>query len=196
MNRKAVSRFIVACAPLLFGACGTTPAAHLYTLAAHPPAGEATSLAVQPTKVVLIQAIELPKYLDRSQIARYGTDYELRVEEYERWAEPVKDMTQRVLVENLTDRLPSRRVVAGTIADDLHADTTIRIECSRFDAAPDGTVYLNARWLVRPLDGPERWGASQIRVPTPGGDAPALVAGMSTALAMLADRIAPDLNSR
>src|SRR3954454_1733759 len=115
--------------------CTTTPPPKLFTLAARP----GTPTPHSPGSV-MVRTVELAKYLDRPQIVRYGTPYELEVSEFERWGEGMRDMVTRVFVENLSMRLPSSQVFAGSGPLTMRADATVETEINRFEADPDGTV--------------------------------------------------------
>jgi uncharacterized lipoprotein YmbA len=166
----------------------TSPPARTYTLVPRDPAQPVRSSAV-----VGVKSVELAKYLDRPQIVRYGDVYELNLAEYERWGENMRDMVMRVLVEDLSLRLPGGQVFADSGVLPLRADTTLDVDISRFDADPDGKVILAARWAVQRQGRRPVLRSDRISVPSNPTDTPALVAAMSDALGQLADRIASAL---
>jgi len=188
---KTLSRRI-ALALLLAGtalaACSSTPA-KVYTLAAVSGAA-----AGGRPLTASVAAVEVPKYLDRPQIVTRSGTVELGVAEFERWGEPLANMVQRVLAEDLTRRLPAGSVV--TTSRTLSGDEAVIVELalSRFDPEADGTIVLEAQWRLRPRAGgrAKTETARITRRPTDQSTA-AEVQAMSDALGGLADRIAGGL---
>lgn len=176
---------LVLAAVLGLGACGSSPNPDLYTLAAQPGAEVVTrKLSVE------LRRIGLAGYLDRPEIVRGTMQYRLQVANSDRWGEPLGGMLDRVLTEDLVERLPQAAVFAESGAISTHPDTVLEIDIQRLDADAQGTMVLLAQVAVRP-DG-KTASASTIRLTRPI-DAPtaqAHVAAMSAAIALLADRIA------
>jgi uncharacterized lipoprotein YmbA len=141
----------------------------------------------------MVKPVEVPKYLDRPEIVRHDDIYELKYSEYERWAEGMRDMTTRVLVEDLAMRLPASQVFSGLGPLTLRPAAVVEVEISRFDADPDGAVILTGRWRVQRDAKGSPLRSERIRVPAVAGDTARLVAAMSDALAQLGDNIAAEL---
>jgi uncharacterized protein len=146
-----------------------------------------------PAGAVALGPINVAHYLDRPQIVRHHDEYQLATDDTERWAEPLDEMIPRVLVEELTQRLPKMRIAqssSGMIGD---TDARLAVSIERFDSDPDGTVVLDARWSVRgnvrdgPLD------SARITGRVAGDSTSALVAAMSACLGRLSDRLAAAL---
>ncbi len=175
----------VACGVLLVAGCGTSPTPDLYTLAAQQGMVRKT----RKTSVEL-RRIGLAGYLDRPEIVRGTDDYRLRVTSIDRWGEPLGRMIDRVLTEDLVQRLPDASVFAESGAISTHPDIVLEIDIQRFDANADGTLILLAQIAVRP--DARTATASTVRLSVPVADATARthVAAMSSALAQLADHIA------
>ena len=80
-------------------------------------------------KVIVLQQIGLARYLERSQIVRSSENYRLDVMPNDWWGEPLGAMLSRVLIDELSQRLPQkhraqrerRRIVPGGCHD--------RVEC-------------------------------------------------------------------
>lgn len=169
----------------LLGACAETPPPRMFTLASRPantPIDAATRLVVKP--------IEVAKYLDRTQIVRYSDAYELKIADMERWGEGMRDMTTRILIENLSLRLPRAQIVSSSSAVSLRGEATLEVEISRLDADASNQVILDARWAVQ-RDGRQlAVRLERIRVKPMSGSITDLVAAMSDALGQLSDQIA------
>jgi uncharacterized lipoprotein YmbA len=183
-------RRLILVTPLLLAAFGCTSSTppKLYTIVSRPGADGGRAPAT-----VMVRTVEVAKYLDRPQIVRYGAPYELEANEFERWGEGMRDMTTRVLVEDLALRLPRSQVYAGSGPLTITADATVELEITRFDPDPDGAVVLAARWVVQQQRRSPRLRTERIRVAPASKDTDALVAAMSDALAQLGDHIAADL---
>jgi uncharacterized protein len=183
LSRRRVLLGIGLVGPL--GACADTPPPKLFTLAARSAAPIAG-----PSRSVMVGTVGLPKYLDRPQIVRLANDYQLSVSDYERWAEGMGDMVTRVLVENLSLRLPSSRIYAasGTLAPP--ADVVIKVEIGSFAADSEAGVVLSANFVMQAAAGEARYQSERIEVRAASANALDVVAGMSEALGQLSDRIA------
>jgi hypothetical protein len=192
MRRLHPSRSAVLAGLLAALAACSSPPPRVYTLAAMPgtpPGGRPVTASVA--------AVEVPKYLDRPQIVRRSGTVELGVDEFERWGEPLANMVQRVLAEDLTARLPAGSVV--TTSRTLSGDESLTVELAigRFDPEADGTIVLEAQWRVR---GKARGRAATetariTRRPADQSTA-AEVRAMSEALGDLAYRIAGPIPAR
>jgi uncharacterized protein len=199
----------IALVPIL-ARCQNSPSSRLYTLAARPaqdPAGKVS-------RTIVVQRVEIAKYLDRPEIVRYGSPYELTLSEFDRWGEGLGDMATRILVEDLAERLPHSQVYAasGSLTSP-GADETLEVNITKFEPDAAGTVVLAAQWTIHRKAGRDRLRTQQFRVPVveanatkdgatggaPSGsttlDPTSQVAAMSDALGQLATEIAKELAS-
>lgn len=165
--------------------CTTSPNSRFFTLAPQP----ATPVS-QVSTTVAVRPVELAKYLDRPQIVRFTDAYELKITDLERWGEEMRDMVTRVLIENLSQRLPASQIAATSSPVTIRADATVDVDISRFDADQNGTVILDARWAVQRSTRPARLGADRISIQPASPSIPDFVAAMSDALGRLSDHIA------
>jgi uncharacterized lipoprotein YmbA len=164
--------------------CSSSSPAQIFSLAIQP----GTELETGPTTLAVASAA-IPKYLDRPQIVRHGGAYQLEVAEFDRWGEPFGDMVTRILVGDLAQRLPKAQVFKADSPTATAAAATLQIDFSRFDPDPDGTIVLVARWTLTATNGVTE-DTNRLTV-KPASDADAdLVAAMSQALGLLADKIA------
>jgi uncharacterized lipoprotein YmbA len=172
-------------------ACTTSPNSRFFTLAPQPVAASAG----RSPATVAVKPVELAKYLDRPQIVRHSNAYELQISDLERWGEEMRDMVTRVVIENLSLRLPASQVVGTSGSLTIRADVTVEVDISRFDADQNGKVFLDARSAVQ-RDGrrPSLW-SDRITVQPASPSVPDLVAAMSDALGQLSDRIAQVLTA-
>ena len=169
----------------LFGCASPEPA--YFTLAPMP--GPATGGG---PALVELRRPGLAGYLDRPEIVRANSPYQLRMAGAERWAEPFGDMVSRVLAEDLNARLPGTSVFSSTGAISAEANATLEIDIQRFDSDASGQVHLLVQIAVS--HGRNRPPAATrtvhlTRAPT-GGSTAELAAAMSALLGQLADQIA------
>jgi len=184
----AVAIGIAAAFVALLTGC-TSPDPMLYTIATAPgptqPAGP---------KVVLVQQIAVAHFLERSQIVRSSEDYRLDVMSNDWWGEPLAPMVNRVLVEELGQRLPRSTVIADNGAVTARPDATVEINILRLDEDSVGNLVLQAQVSVRATgqSQPElRNFRFSVRPSAPG--VPGEVAAISAGVGRLADGIAPML---
>ena len=158
----------------------------LYTIA--PVQGQVLNGA---PKVIALQQISIARYLERSQIVRSSENYRLDVMSNDWWGEPLGAMLSRVLVEELSQRLPQSTVIAESGAVTASPDATIELNVQRLDEDASGNLILQAQASV---DFKGR-GAPVLRsfrlaVPPPAPGVPGEVTAISTAVGQLADGLA------
>ena len=138
-----------------------------------------------------VATVDVPKYLDRPQIVRRSSEVELGIAEFERWGEPLGNMVQRVLAEDLTRRLPPGSVVTTSSTLTGGEKSSVELSLSRFDAEADGAIALEAQWRIR-RNGQSVSSPQTARILTRPTDASttATVKAMSDAIGDLATRIA------
>ena len=134
-------------------------------------------------------------YLDRSEIVRSNSPYQLKLDSNERWGEPFSDMVARVLAEDLHNRLPRTAVFTSTGAISADTGARVEIDVQRFDADASGQVQLLAQIAITRGDNREAATAQTVRIAVspPGTATRDYVQAMSQALGQMADRIAAQL---
>ncbi|MBX9698681.1 MAG: PqiC family protein [Acetobacteraceae bacterium] len=171
----------------LAGAC-RSPEPVLYTVL--PVPGEPRRGG---PRSVAVREVSLARYLDRQQIVRSAQEYRLDVAGNDWWGEPLETMLTRVLVENLAQRLPAAGVVPSGGAITAQADATVEVNLQRLGMTAPETLTLTAQVAISRRDARRPDAAARtesIAVPVAGADTRAFVAAASTALGLLADRIA------
>jgi uncharacterized lipoprotein YmbA len=181
-------RIVVLALTTALAAC-TPPAPVLYSIA--PVQGAAHSGG---PKVILVQQIGLARYLERSQIVRSSENYRLDVMSNDWWGEPLGAMLSRVLVEELSQRLPQSVVLSENGAVSSPADATIELNLRRLDEDATGSVVLQAQAAVSFKGRPTPVLQSFRLVAAPQGTGvPYEVAAISVALGQVADGLASTL---
>ena len=169
----------------------TSPDPVLYTLA--PAAG---AVHGGGPRVVLLQQIAIAHFLERSQIVRSSENYRLDVMSNDWWGEPLGAMLSRVLIEELSQRLPQSTVIADNGAVSARPDATIELNIQRLDEDASGNVILQAQVAVRFTgQGQPTLRSFRFSVPPATPGVPGEVAAISAAVGRLADGIAPMLTT-
>jgi uncharacterized lipoprotein YmbA len=172
---------------LPLAACTSSPNPSYFTLSTIPgtPSGRA------PARIAL-RRIEVAQYLDRNSIvrARIGTQVEIAGSDL--WAEPLGSMLNRVLADELTQRLPGSTVYSTTGAITAAPLATVEINIQRLDADASGLVHLLAQVAIERGDGyaPLATRTFDFTARPTGPGVGQLVAAMSEAVAQLADTVA------
>jgi uncharacterized lipoprotein YmbA len=171
-------------------ACSTL-SPNLYTIAPIP-----AGTVVDGPKVVVLREVTLARYLDRSQIVRSSENYRLAVSANDWWGEPPGSMLSRVLVQELSERLPGSSVYAENTAMSTSPDAAIELNIQRLDEDAAGRLVLLAQGSVlfkhRREPVTRRF---RLVVQPSGPDVSAEVAAISQAVAQLADGLASMVRS-
>lgn len=184
--------WILACV-LGLAACAS-PEPSYYTLAAV----RGTQAAGGPALVELRRP-GLAGYLDRPEIVRSNSAYQLQMLSGERWGEPFGDLVGRILAEDLNSRLPGTSVFTSAGSISAVPDATVEIDIQRFDLDPSGQVVLLAQVAVsrgRGRGSPSEARAIRLTQAPASVSTAGLVAAMSTAMGQLADQLADMLRRK
>jgi uncharacterized lipoprotein YmbA len=175
-------------------ACATSAPTRYYTLNPIPPTVTAAS---RTGDSVWIARVIVPKTLDRTQLVRRVSANRLDVSENNRWAAPLDDMVRRVLSQDLATRLPENMVIQPDEPLSLGRLRRITVDLGTFESDLDGHIVLNVQWTVESSDNAEMQLRRDEHISVDGGSGipDAVSAGMSRALAILADRMAAALDS-
>jgi uncharacterized lipoprotein YmbA len=172
--------------PGLVGGCGASPDPVLYTIAVRP----GPALPGGP-RVVQLRDIGLASYLDRKEIVRSSEDYKLGVMANTWWGESLGSMLGRVLVVELSQRLPNSKIYSESGAITADPNAVVGVNIQRLDTDKAGNLVLLAQAAVE-FNRPKRSAARNFTIsrtlPTP--DVAGQVAATSDAVAELADGIA------
>jgi uncharacterized lipoprotein YmbA len=182
---------LAACMPL-----GTTTTTRFYLLEATAP-NAAPAGAAHPFSHLSfgVGPVSIPSYLDRPQIVRRRDAHELKVNEFDQWAEPIGSAITRVMADNLAAATGAAGVYPHPWDRSAAIDMRIPIDIRRFDAAADGRVTLSAVWRIVDGGGRRRLLERETTVTRSpeGTEIAQLVAAMNAALADLSAAIAAAL---
>ena len=180
---------------LCFSACaGKSASSKFYVLSPLPQ----SKLSEPGGTTIGVFPVVMPDYLDRPQIVTRVSENEIEIEEFSRWAEPLKESFYTVLVDNLSGLLNSEKVIKT--AQNLGVPLTLQVgvEVLQFDGALGGDGVLNVRWALFEAEGKKLLVAkrSLFKEPTGAATYEALVAAESRAVAALSREIAEAIRTR
>jgi len=172
----------------VFAGCGSSPKSTFYTLSSGAAPERAPATA--PLSVA-IGAVTVPDIVDRPQFVVRVAANQVTINEFARWAAPLKDEIPRVIADNLTRLLNGARVATHPQSGNADTDYLVAIGVQRFESALGDAATVEVLWTVRaPKDAAPKAGRSVVREPAQGKDYDALVAAHSRALAAVSRDIA------
>jgi len=141
------------CVALLLPGClgkGSNPSRYYVLHEIAQPVGDpGPDLFTEDNALLQIGPISLPRYLDRSQIVSRSSDNQVDLAEFDRWSEPLHNSFTRVLAGNLGALLPTDDILVypnrRSTGDTFYQ---LKMEVARFDGRREGSVTLEARWIV------------------------------------------------
>jgi uncharacterized lipoprotein YmbA len=183
-------RRVLSLAPAVaLAACSSDPTQYFQMSALPGPVFNTAARSIR------IRDISVPGYLGQTNIARPSGAYQFAAYGNSLWAEPLADMLQSTLVQNLTQRLPQMTVTGSNGALGAAADILVEINILRFDPNPAGSLILNAQIALKTLpDGNFLLTRTLQSSATPATqDAAGIAATMSALWAGLANEIAAEI---
>ncbi|MEZ5553180.1 MAG: PqiC family protein [Pseudomonadales bacterium] len=137
-----LSCVLIACSGCLSG--GSSPEVRFYTLNSIDPPAAAQTLR----SVVGVGPILFPDYLKRPQIVTRAGVNQMNIAEYDRWAEPLDAMFQRILVANLDSLTPDLNVITYPFGSRLtNTDYRVVGRVNRFEVDAAAVVTLEVQWV-------------------------------------------------
>ncbi|MBI1178237.1 hypothetical protein GC207_12450 [bacterium] len=154
--------------------------------------------AKECSRTVLVGPVRLAGSLDQPAIVERLNATEVRFHDLHRWAEPLIQGIPRILISQLSARLPDRCVLAFQRATPGADSIQIELEVDRFEITPDNHANLAVRWrFLKPPPSqsePSVGAATFSTTFAPGTDRIAAgVASLSKTVDQLADRLAAEL---
>ena len=185
------ARTLAAAALLVAAGCGSTPRESFYVLEA-PPAPPPASLA--STLSVYVGPVVVPEAVDRTPMVIRTSPNQVDVDDFQRWAEPLKTAIPRVLAANLARELGTPRVAASRTASLVPTDYRVAIEVQRFESSLADGATIDALWTITsPKGGAPRTGRTLAHEAVEAPTHAAIAAAHSRALARIAKDIAASI---
>jgi len=184
MNRRTAIAILCAFSALLAG-CASTQT-NFYTLS-----WTAKSTAAPASYSIAVGPVSVPAIVDRPQIVVRVGPHQVAIDEFNRWASPLKHEIARVVAENLASMLGTPNVTVFPQSTAAGASYRIVIDVMRFESAPGETATLDAVWMIRSTKGDRaHTGRTTQRESPQGAGYEALVAAHSIILVRLSSDIA------
>lgn len=143
--------FCVAIIFLLLTACSTSPPVRYFSLSSTVPE---VGNSVGETVVLGLGPMRMAAYLNRSQIVTRGTGAEVKVDEFNRWAEPLAVAFHRVVSTDIDNMIDGVSVLAFPWESAVRSQVNYRLlgDVIRFDADRSGRVVLETQWGITAAD--------------------------------------------
>lgn len=186
---------------ILLGGCGAGKPTRFYMMQPVPPGG---TKAAQPSPTpvpdisVGVGPVRFPEYLDRPQIVSRSGGGEIQLDEFHRWAEPLKESFSRSLAASLANLLGTDQVAVFPWAGASAVRYQVMVDVARFDGKAGETVTLDAKWTILGEGGKKVLLVRRSTVTAPATkqqDYEGLVAAHSEALSSLSREIAAALET-
>jgi uncharacterized lipoprotein YmbA len=187
-----IRSFVTSAALALLAACSTTPPTRFYALeTVAPPQSSSAARSGKSVPAIGVKTVAVPAAVDRPQFVVRTGDARVALDEFNRWAGPLRDEIARVIAGNLAADLGGPVVTVSSVLP-TPSDLVVLLDVQRFDAKMGEGVEVDVVWVVRRAtdEAPGRSGRSVIREPAAGSGYEALVAAYNRALAGVSKEIA------
>ena len=135
----------------ILGGCLPKPSAPTKLYILSPLAGPAVEMHNKTDEIFMtigVGPVHLPEYLDRLEIVTRINPNELKLAEFDIWAEPLQVNFTRVLIENISRLLITEPVAVFPWEASPQVDFQIGIELVRLDGDIAGKAFLTAQWSI------------------------------------------------
>jgi hypothetical protein len=193
---QKTSMLVLFTAFLLTGCGSSPPPVEFYTLNSISAMTPQVNPAVPDQNIAIgIGPIEIPEILDRPQIVTRTGPNKLKVDEFNRWAGPLKSGFAQVLAENISLLLATDHVAVYPWEIDFKPHYRIALDIRYFEGQMGENVLLDVVWRVSGQEGQKIQAAktSVIKEPLSDRSYEALVAAKSQAIAQLSREIAQEI---
>ncbi len=127
---------------ILNASCASSPPVRYYGLESI----DSTYIQAKGQKTIGLGPFAFPEYLKRPQIVTRTPGAELKVAEFDRWAEPIEDAFLRTVVTDVDTLLDSASVVSFPYSSVIQVEYRVIGRVTRFDVDETGTAVLNVQW--------------------------------------------------
>lgn len=151
MFRTKVLTVLAGCLMILTGTgCGQKSAPSNFFVLSPPEAvqNSVTGTTMRRGVSLGIGPVTIPEYLDRSQIVRRRSASGLLVDEFNRWGGDLGKNVTTVLGEVLSSELNTDRIQIYPWSNAAGMDYQVIVQITAFEARPDNTVVIDARWSL------------------------------------------------
>ncbi len=189
-------KFVTCMAVLLtLGGCGASTQPPKFYLLNSLSASEQAVAQASLGLAIAVGPIKIPEYVDRPQIVTRISENELKLAEFHKWAEPLKDNIPQVLADNLSLLMRTDQVNIYPWKRSTPIDYQVTIDITRFDTSSDAEAHLVARWQVFGHDTRKVLALkkSHLKAPLQSSDYHSIVSALNQTLADLSRAIATSI---
>ncbi len=126
----------------VFLAACSSPNSTFYVLNGTSPLPKGKMQHYKSTQKVAIGPVSIANYLDRPQIVTRTASNELKLDEFNRWAEPLNQNIQQVLLNDLSQQLPRTQFYPYPQYRNIPVRYRLAIDISRADTDAQGNSVL------------------------------------------------------
>jgi hypothetical protein len=180
------------------GGCASSAPSRFYVLTAVSMSEPQQPLAGDRREVAIgVGPVELPRYLDRPQMATRTSPYELHFAEFHQWAEPLADTVTRVLSENLSHLLATDRIAIYPWPRSTPVAYQVVVRLTHFEGTLGEQSRLSAQWHIINVEAQQDLmrQTSQFQPAVEAADYGSLAAALSQGLGALSEDIAAALRA-
>jgi uncharacterized protein len=172
----------------LLCACVSSPPDRFYILSAQPP-GPSTPRTTPATQVWL--RVALPSLVDRSEMILNTSANGVIVLEHERWAAPLADLMTQTLARDLERRRSDLLVAGPSVGRAGESVIKVTVDLVQMSVRKGERASVEAHWrIVDSRHGGDVLGGELFSAPLAQDDYAAVPQALSDCLALLADRLA------
>src|ERR1700688_2572763 len=187
-------------AAALANGCASSPQASFYTLSperAQEQTGTGTGTpAPTTTWAIVMGAVTIPEINDRPQFVLRVDPNRITLDEFSRWADPLKSQIRRVIAADLALQFPGALVSGYPQNVDPALTYVVSVDVQSFESALGQAASVSVLWSVKPpKEGAPVSGRTVVSEPTGAQGNDALVAAHSRAMAAVSAAIATAIRS-
>jgi uncharacterized lipoprotein YmbA len=187
----------VVLATALANGCASSPQASFYTLSTEPAQEQTGTGTPAPatTWAIVMGAVTIPEINDRPQFVLRVNPDRITLDEFSRWAEPLKSQIRRVIVADLALQFPGALVSGYPQNANPKMTYFVSVDVQSFESTPEA-ASVSVLWTVKPpKEGAPMSGRTVVSEPVGAQGNDALVAAHSRAMASVSAAIAAAIRS-
>lgn len=132
---------------LASGCFGVSAPTHFFLL---PPARDTTTVPANEKYRVFVGPVLMPEYLQRSGIVTRINEHEIRIAEFQQWAEQLDRGIARSLAETIQSELGNQGVIAYSGAGASDGESfSVLLDVMQFDINEDGEANFVLLWSLK-----------------------------------------------
>lgn len=98
--------------------------------------------------IIKVQRPEIDETIDRPQMAKQDSNMRMEYDNTALWAAPLDTMIERVITDDLQQRLPRSTVIAEASGITLHPEYLVDLSVSQFGINNRGQAVMEATWSI------------------------------------------------